>query len=55
LEAALPGRQVLPNPNSLHIKEQIVHKAIGPLAAGRRQVNYLLSFQGSLELKDTRG
>lgn len=50
LEATLSSREVLPNTDSFDIKERVVDKAIGPLAVGRRQVNYLFSFQGTLEL-----
>lgn len=50
LEATLSGREILPNTDSFDIKERVVNKAIGPLAVGRRQVNYLFSFQGTLKL-----
>lgn len=52
LEAPLSCREILPNTDSFDVKEGVVNKAIGPLAVGRRQVNDLFSFQGTLELKD---
>ena len=55
LEAPLSCREVLPNTESFDIKEWVVDKAIGPLAVDRRQVNYLFSLQGTLELKDRGG
>lgn len=54
LEATLSCREVLLNTNSFDIEERVVNKAIGPLAVGRRQVNYLLSFQGTLERNQGR-
>lgn len=53
-EGPLTCGKVLPNPDPFDIEERVVDKAIGPLAVGRRQVDYLFSFQGALELKDRK-
>lgn len=49
-EAPWSCSEIFADTDSFDIKERVVDEAIGPLAVGRRQVNDLFSFQGTLEL-----